>query len=85
MKEISLDDLNRELCAFVRSSIVDKHVDVAPDTSFNQLGIDSLSIIELVLFLERKFNITLPEEALLPENFKTVTTLAECAIRYRKI
>ena len=81
MKDISVDTISQELCSYIKSMIVDKRVIVDPETNFNQIGIDSLSLIELVLFVERKFNITLPEEDLLPENFKSAETLAKCAFR----
>jgi acyl carrier protein len=73
-----------ELCRYIESNIVDKSIKVHPDTPFGKLGIDSLSIIELVLFLERKFKITLPEQALIPENFVSASALADCAMRYKK-
>ena len=82
MKDISVDTISQELCSYIKSMIVDKRVVVEPETNFNQIGIDSLSLIELVLFVERKFNITLPEEDLLPENFKSAETLAKCAFRH---
>jgi acyl carrier protein len=82
MKDISEDTISQELCSYIKSMIVDKRVVVEPKTNFNQIGIDSLSLIELVLFVERKFNIALPEEDLLPENFKSAETLAACAFRH---
>ena len=82
MKDISVDIISRELCSYIKSTIVDKGVAVEPETNFSQIGIDSLSLIELVLFVERKFNIALPEEDLLPENFKSAETLAKCTFRH---
>ena len=82
MKDISVDTISQELCSYIKSMIVDKRVIVDLETNFNQIGIDSLSLIELVLFVERKFNIALPEEDLLPENFKSAETLAKCAFRH---
>jgi acyl carrier protein len=81
MKDISVDTISQELCSYIKNMIVDKEVAVEPKTSFSQIGIDSLSLIELVLFIERKFNIALPEEDLLPENFKSAETLANCTFR----
>lgn len=78
---ISLDQIARELCLFIKGNITDSKIEIGLDTSFSSLGIDSLSIVEMVLFLERKYNITLPEEELVPENFKSVNTLAACAYR----
>ena len=82
MEDISVDTISQELCSYIKSMIVDKRVVVERETNFNQTGIDSLSLIELVLFVERKFNIALPEEDLLPENFKSAETLAKCAFRH---
>ena len=82
MKDISVDTISQELCSYIKSMFVDKRVIVDPETNFNQIGIDSLSLIELVLFVERKFNIALPEEDLLPENFKSAETLAMCTFRH---
>lgn len=73
-----------ELCRYIKTNIVENSIQVLPDTSFGKLGIDSLSIIELVLFLERKFKIILPEQELIPENFISANTLADCAMRYVK-
>jgi acyl carrier protein len=71
-----------ELCAFLKTNIVDKNITIDPDTSFPKLGVDSLSIIELVLFVERKFNVALPEHELIQENFKSARTLAACTLRH---
>ncbi len=82
MEKIGIDDIAIALCSYIKSSIVDKGVTVEPDTLFNVIGIDSLSTIELVLFIERKFKVVLPEEELIPENFKSALTLATCTNRY---
>lgn len=82
MDILKSESVAQELCRYIVSNIVDKSVTVQPDTAFEKLGIDSLSTIELVLFLERKFKITLPEQELIPENFISANTLANCAMRY---
>jgi acyl carrier protein len=82
IQDPQLDKIAFELCAYLKSNIVDKNITIEPDTSFAKLGIDSLSTIELVLFIERKFNVSLPEGELIPENFKSARTLAICTLRY---
>jgi acyl carrier protein len=81
MEPITTEEISRQLLQLIKNTIVDPDTEVDVDTSFNKLGIDSMAIIELVLFLERKFKITLPETELLPANFKSVATLAACALR----
>jgi acyl carrier protein len=84
MQQLTTEDISRQLLDFIKTNIVDPRTEVNMDTPFNKLGIDSMTIIELVLFLERKFKITLPETELIPSNFKSITTLAECALRNKK-
>ena len=81
MEKITREEISRQLQVFIQNTIVEKHIVVQEETSFNQLGIDSMSIIELVLFIERKFRIAIPEADLLPTNFASVRTLADCAFR----
>ena len=53
-------------------------VAVEADTSLTKLGLDSFSIIEIVLFVERQYGLTLPDEALSQENIQSASTLAKC-------
>ena len=49
---------------------------VADDTSLLESGIlDSLSLLQLVVFLEGRFGITVGDADLLPEHFATVNTI----------
>lgn len=49
-----------------------EHVDLIDD-----LGMDSLSFISIVIETESTFDITIPEEMLLMENFRTVDRIIE--------
>lgn len=84
MEQITIEEISRQLLTFIKTNIVDPKTEVNMDTPFSKLGIDSMTIIELVLFLERKFKITLPETELVPANFQSITTLAACAVRNQK-
>jgi acyl carrier protein len=49
----------------------------ADDTSFLEEGIvDSMGIMELVMFVDETFGITVEDEELVPDNFDSVTRLA---------
>lgn len=80
----STEEIAQQLQEYIRTSIVDEQITIETDTPFSKLGIDSMGIIELVLFIERKFRITLPESELVPSNFRSVASLAECAFRNLK-
>ena len=76
-------ELAEELCAYLRSHVLAKQVFIDPDQPFAQLGIDSMSIIELVLYIERKHGVALPDKDLHPENLRTARALARCTIEAR--
>ena len=47
------------------------------DASFLEEGIvDSTGVLELVMFVEETFNITVEDDEILPENFDSVSQLA---------
>jgi acyl carrier protein len=55
---------------------------IRPDTELIDEGIlDSLAILNLVEFLEERFNIVLPVEEFVPENFRTPAAIAALATR----
>ena len=49
---------------------------VIKDVPLHELGIDSLSFVELLVFIEKIFNIKLLESGLTMENFRTIRSLA---------
>jgi acyl carrier protein len=70
------------ICSFVKGHFVVPEVEVLPATPFEQLGLDSFSLIELVLFLERNYGIVLPDHELTRDNMVSALTLAGCAIKH---
>jgi len=74
--------LEKEICSFIQSELVAKEIVVEPGSFLSEIGLDSFSKIEIVLFLERKFGIELPDEILTPENIESPSSLSKCAIEY---
>jgi len=82
MKEpqhFTADDLARDLHAFIRSTILAADADFSPDTPLEKVGIDSVSLLEILLYLERRFTIYIADENLTPENVASVRQLAATA------
>lgn len=51
--------------------------ELAEDASFLEEGIvDSTGVLELVMFVEETYNITVQDEEIVPENFDSVAQLA---------
>ncbi len=53
----------------------DPSVSVDGDTDLFELGLDSLGINRLVVFIERTLDVTIPDEAVVQENFRTIDAL----------
>ena len=43
--------------------------------------VDSMGILEIVLFIEERFKVVLDDEEMVPENFQTIPALAELVHR----
>jgi acyl carrier protein len=55
-----------------------------PDDSLFELGvIDSLAVVKTIAYCEEQFEIEIPDEELIPENFVTVRAIAELIERLR--
>lgn len=76
--------ISEALCAFIRSNLLAPGVDLKPHTPFASLGLDSFSLLEIILFIERKYSLSLPDMALTKENLHSADTLATCILQYRK-
>lgn len=81
----NLDQICAELYEFVSSNIVANTVEFDKTTQLSSLGIDSFSLIEIVLFIERKYGVVLMEEALQPENLKSIEAIATCTFQQKKM
>ncbi|HQW83111.1 MAG TPA: acyl carrier protein [Ferruginibacter sp.] len=65
-----------EIKTYIEKNILAEKVLIDADTELKKAGIDSFSTVEIILFIERKFGVAIPDEKLLPENFKTLRSLA---------
>ncbi len=71
------------ICDFIREQLTAEGVLVETNTPFEKIGLDSFSLIELVLLLERRWNIKLPDHEMTRENMFNAQTLAACAVKYK--
>jgi acyl carrier protein len=76
--EVPVEDIVAKLCEFLREQVLAEGVEVSGDTVLADIGVDSFSLMEILLFLERAYGLVFPLEVLTPENIQTVHTLADC-------
>jgi len=65
-----------EIKKYIENNILSAEVKIDGDTDLKQAGIDSFSTVEIILFIERKFGVVIPDDKLIPANFKTLKALA---------
>lgn len=65
-----------EIKKYIEKNILDSSVNINADTDLKAAGIDSFSTVEIILFIERKYGTPIPDDKLVPENFKTLRSLA---------
>lgn len=77
--------MNNVLKQFIFKELV--HVVDEPsfsdDDDLLEAGLDSMGIMRLVLFIEEKFGITLPDEEIEPDNIRTINRIAAWIERHR--
>ena len=59
----------------------DGDAELRPEDRLRDLGLDSLLLVQLVVELEDEFRMTMPDDAIAPENFETVATVWETVSR----
>lgn len=65
-----------EIKTYIQQNILAGDLQIDADSDLKNVGIDSFSTVEIILFIERKFGIAIPDEKLLPDNFRTLRALA---------
>ncbi len=70
------DLIEKDIIHFLEKNILSEGVKITPESRLRDVGIDSFSIVEIILFIERKYNITIPDHQLIPDNFKTIRSIA---------
>lgn len=70
-----------EIKKYIEKNIFSSSVKIDADTDLKSAGIDSFSTVEIILFIERKYGTSIPDDKLVPENFKTLRSLASTVHR----
>jgi acyl carrier protein len=74
--------MNDPLTDFIQSNSSHLRIEVTEDTQLLAQGLlDSLLLMRLIAFLERRFGIDLPDEEVVPENFETLRSIRSLIAR----
>ncbi|MFO8111306.1 MAG: phosphopantetheine-binding protein [Desulfosalsimonadaceae bacterium] len=77
MKEIdSLNPIETALLDFVRREIYDPSLAVDANTHLIEAGLDSFSLLKILVFVEKKFNLRIPEAEINEERMCSVQNIS---------
>lgn len=74
----SATTIDRDVRQFLADNFIldDGGNGLAADESLTQAGVlDSMGVLELIMFVEERFGVTIPDEDTLPENLDSVTRI----------
>lgn len=75
----------KQIIEYLLSNIVFSVNEIEPEQQLiESLLIDSISIIKVILFLEKQFNIQIADKDLEPSNFETVRNMTNLVNKKRK-
>ncbi len=72
------NDTEREVRRFLADNFIldDGGAGLGADESLTQAGVlDSMGVLELIMFVEERFGVTIPDEDTLPENLDSVSRI----------
>lgn len=78
MKNVQISAVKDTITTFIKENFITGriHQEIDPDESLLDSGIlNSTGILELVLFIEAEYSITITDEELTPENLDTINNL----------
>jgi acyl carrier protein len=73
---MTIKDIENKLINQIAAILSCSSLSIKPDAQLHTLGVDSLSFVEILVFIEKEFKIKLIESGLDKEDFKSVRSLA---------
>ncbi|MCP4105407.1 MAG: acyl carrier protein [Desulfobacteraceae bacterium] len=74
---MNTDKIKEKLIEQIALSIGENPSDIRSDMMLHDLGIDSLGLVELFVYIEKEFKIRLMESGISQEDIKKIDSLAE--------
>ncbi len=81
-KIFELTSIKKELCDFIQKNIISDDIEFNENSILKEIGVDSYSIVEILLFIERKFGIILPENLLNKDNLISAEAMSKCVYNF---
>ncbi len=81
-----MNEINKDILQFLKTEgFLTEKISLKDNDSLTGTGvIDSIILLQLVDFLESKYNIEIPVEMLTPENFDTLAGISQSVTKLRE-
>lgn len=68
-----MSEIERDVREFISENFILDDEELSGDASLTRQGVlDSMGVLELIMFVEERFELKVPDEDTLPENFDSV-------------
>jgi acyl carrier protein len=78
------DEVAGTLTAFVNEQIMAPGRPIQPDDAFETAGVDSMALLKILVFVEKRFGFWMPDEDLVDEHLTSPRALANYICRRRR-
>lgn len=75
----SQSDITNAVSTYLKERFLAPNVSISLTDKFYDVGVDSMTVVELVMFIEEKFGIAIPADQLTGVNLESIESLARCA------
>jgi len=79
-----MEQIKEQLVFFLQNEIFDSSIRIDPDTDLFETGFDSFSLVKLLVFIEKKYNLRIPEEKLTEDTLRDVNRISELIYAFQK-
>lgn len=81
-----MKEIREDILEFLRTQgFLNEKISLQENDSLSETGvIDSITLLQLVDFLESKYKIEIPVEMITPENFDTLAGISQSVIKLKK-
>lgn len=77
MKQITIENIREKLIDQIALSIGEEPSNIQPDMLMHEIGMDSLGLVELFVFIEKEFKFNLMESGISQEDIMKIDSLAQ--------
>jgi acyl carrier protein len=81
-----MNEIRGDILEFLKTQgFLNEKISLQENDSLSETGvIDSITLLQLVDFLESKYNIEIPVEMITPENFDTLAGISQSVMKLKK-